>query len=338
MPLSKTLNFKHLLLATTLLASPLAAMAPMPAMAQIGISIQIEPPALPVYEQPPIPETGYIWTPGYWAYDNGGGYFWVPGTWVEPPQANVLWTPPYWGFADGAYQFHDGYWGEHVGFYGGVNYGFGYGGSGYEGGRWEGGHFAYNGTVNNFGGTHITNVYRSNVTVINNSRVSFAGGPHGLATQPSAADRAAEHEHHVAVTAIQASHVEAAAKNPALAAKQNGGHPAIAATARPGQFSGPGTVAARAPGAEHPAEHEAPARPAPAEHAVATREGVAPQPAAHAAAAPRTAAAPHPVQHAAARPAARPAAQQRPVQHAAAPPPAQHAAAKAPPAKHEEKH
>jgi hypothetical protein len=26
------------------------------------------------------------------------------------------------------YRFHRGYWGRHVGYYGGVNYGYGYGG------------------------------------------------------------------------------------------------------------------------------------------------------------------------------------------------------------------
>ena len=63
---------------------------------------------------------------------------------MQPPQIGFLWTPGYWGWGGGAFFFHEGYWGPHVGFYGGINYGFGYGGVGYEGGRWEGGHFAYN--------------------------------------------------------------------------------------------------------------------------------------------------------------------------------------------------
>src|SRR5476649_1423405 len=33
------------------------------------------PPALPDYEQPPCPEEGYVWTPGYWAF-GPGGYYW----------------------------------------------------------------------------------------------------------------------------------------------------------------------------------------------------------------------------------------------------------------------
>jgi hypothetical protein len=153
------------------------AMVPIAASAQvICISNASPPPELPVYEQPAMPEPGYIWTPGYWA---GGpyGYFWVPGTWVQPPTVGLLWTPGYWGWRDGIYIWNAGYWGPHIGFYGGVNYGFGYGGVGYEGGRWENGVFAYNRTVNNFGSVTINNVYEKTVVVDPAAtRVSFNGG------------------------------------------------------------------------------------------------------------------------------------------------------------------
>ncbi len=95
----------------------------------ISISANIAPPPLQVYVQPACPTDGYLWSPGYWAYTNDG-YFWVPGVWVIPPQPGFLWTPAYWGFTGGVYGFHSGYWGPHVGFYGGVNYGYGYSGSG----------------------------------------------------------------------------------------------------------------------------------------------------------------------------------------------------------------
>ena len=73
-----------------------------------------------------MPYDGYHWIPGYWAW-GGVGYYWVPGTWVMPPRVGVFWTPGYWGFvAGGRYEFHAGYWGERVGFYGGINYGGGY--------------------------------------------------------------------------------------------------------------------------------------------------------------------------------------------------------------------
>jgi len=47
------------------------------------------PPALPQYDQPPIPAPGYIWTPGYWAWGQQG-YYWVPGAWTEPPYQGAL--------------------------------------------------------------------------------------------------------------------------------------------------------------------------------------------------------------------------------------------------------
>ena len=104
------------------------------AQISVGVAVHIGPPALPVYEQPICPGAGYLWTPGYWAY-GPDGYYWVPGTWVMAPSVGLLWTPGYWGWGGGGYFFHAGYWGPHVGFYGGINYGFGYGGVGFVGGR-----------------------------------------------------------------------------------------------------------------------------------------------------------------------------------------------------------
>lgn len=116
------------------------------------------PPALPDYDQPPAPGDGYIWTPGYWAWAPTG-YYWVPGAWVEPPYDSALWTPGYWGFYSGRYMFYPGHWGLHIGFYGGINYGFGYVGFGYEGGYWNGGHFFYNRVYNNINARMVHNVY-----------------------------------------------------------------------------------------------------------------------------------------------------------------------------------
>jgi hypothetical protein len=106
----------------------------------VDISVHVGPPALPVYAQPICPGHGYIWMPGYWAW-GAEGYYWVPGTWVVAP-VGMLWTPGYWGWGGGAYIWHAGYWGPHVGFYGGINYGFGYGGVGFAGGYWHHGVFA----------------------------------------------------------------------------------------------------------------------------------------------------------------------------------------------------
>ncbi len=105
--------------------------------------IQQAPPAIPDYTQPPAPGDGYIWTPGYWAW-NGYGYVWVQGAWVAAPYVGALWTPGYWGWGYGGYFWNAGYWGPYVGYYGGINYGFGYFGIGFYGGYWGGGHFWYN--------------------------------------------------------------------------------------------------------------------------------------------------------------------------------------------------
>jgi WXXGXW repeat (2 copies) len=206
--------------------------------AAVFVQINLAPPALPIYVQPPCPGPGYLWTPGYWAY--AGGYYWVPGTWVLPPAIGMLWTPGYWGFVGGAYAWHAGYWGPHVGFYGGVHYGFGYNGIGFVGGRWVGRTFAYNRFVTNVNVNiiHDTYVQRVNRNVV--SRVSYNGGHGGLMARPTAADRIAMREHHFQSTAVQRQHVQEAARRPELFARRNGGRPSIAATPRAGVYSGRG--------------------------------------------------------------------------------------------------
>ncbi len=250
------------LLTTPLLAAVTAA----DAFVDVGVSINVAPPELPVYEQPPIPAPGYLWTPGYWAWD-GDDYYWVPGTWVLAPQPGFLWTPGYWEWADGAYLWHAGYWGPHVGFYGGVDYGFGYTGVGYAGGEWRGGAFYYNRAVCNIPeNVHITNVY--NRTVINNvtinrvtvNRVSFNGGTGGTAARPTSQELSAEHEHHLAPVSAQVHHEQVARAEPALHAKTNHGVPAIAATSHAASFHGDGVVGARGAVAmnSHPAPRNEP--------------------------------------------------------------------------------
>src|SRR5580700_7875854 len=221
--------------------------------AQFGVSIMIAPPALPVYTQPLCPSTGYLWTPGYWG--NGDeGYFWVPGTWVEPPTVGLLWTPGYWGWSGNSFAWNEGYWGQNVGFYGGVNYGFGYGGVGYGGGYWNNGAFFYNRSVSNVNGGGFTNVYEK--TVINETtvnHVSYNGGEGGVTARPTAAEETASREQHTSATAMQTQHVHAASTNHALLASVTQGRPAIAATAKPGEFAGSGVVAAKEAGAPYKA-------------------------------------------------------------------------------------
>jgi hypothetical protein len=244
----RTLRFsRFLMLVVAMLAFSAAAFAQI----GVGVTVSFGPPELPVYDQPVCPGDGYIWTPGYWAWD-GDDYYWVPGTWVEAPEVGFLWTPGYWGWEGGGFLFHEGYWGPQIGFYGGINYGFGYFGHGYEGGRWDNGHFFYNRSVNNVNVTVIHNVY--NTTIVNRSetRVSYNGGNGGVNVRASAAEEAAARERHVGPVAAQNEHVQAARSDRALQASTNFGKPPIAATARPGAFTGGGVVAAREGGKYNP--------------------------------------------------------------------------------------
>lgn len=206
------------------------------AQISVGLSVHVGPPALPVYVQPACPTPGYMWTPGYWAY-GAAGYYWVPGVWVAPPRVGVLWTPGYWGWGGGVYAWHAGYWGPHVGFYGGVNYGFGYGGAGFVGGAWRGGAFAYNTAVMNVNSTVVHNTYVDrtvvNTTVVNHT--SFNGGPGGVEAQPTAAERGYMNESHIAATNEQAEHERTAGTDRSNWASENHGRPANPAMSHVGE-------------------------------------------------------------------------------------------------------
>ena len=203
---------------------------PAASFAQIGVSVQIAPPELPVYEQPICPGDGYIWTPGYWAWD--GEYYWVPGTWVMAPEPGFLWTPGYWSWGGAGFVFSEGYWGPTVGFYGGINYGFGYFGHGYEGGRWQNGHFFYNTAVNRVDANRIHNVYNSRANETAN-RVSFNGGNGGINARATSEEEAAVRGRHVGPVAVQTQHAWSAHNDPQQRASVNRGTPPVAATAQP---------------------------------------------------------------------------------------------------------
>ncbi len=228
------------------------------------IEAEEPPPPLLEYDQPPMPAPGYLWTPGYWAWNNDD-YYWAPGVWVEPPRPGLLWTPAYWAFVGGVYLFHRGYWAPHVGFYGGVDYGYGYNGVGYEGGRWENGRFFYNATVNNFDGVHVGNVYSQPVAVSPGvGRASYNGGPGGNLLKPTPEQERLSTEERIKPTPAQLNQVRAASVNPEQFHSANRGKPAIAATPRPGEFKGPGVVPAKAAGAAQAAPTPGPnAQPAP---------------------------------------------------------------------------
>jgi hypothetical protein len=215
----------------------LVCLIPASSYAGVFISVAIAPPVLPVYDQPPCPEAGWMWTPGYWAY-GPDGYYWVPGTWVPAPYVGALWTPGYWGWGNGLYVWHGGYWGSHVGYYGGVNYGFGYMGVGFAGGLWMGNAFRYNTAIMHVNTAVIHNTYVDRTvvqhdTIVNDRHVAFSGGPGGINHAPTADENRFSHEQHAAPTSFQAQHQTAARGNANAYASHNGGHPATTAVARP---------------------------------------------------------------------------------------------------------
>ena len=224
--------------------------------AYVGISVAIAPPAIPVYEQPYCPTPGYLWTPGYWAYADFD-YYWVPGVWVAPPRVGFLWTPGYWGYNNGLYAFNEGYWGPNVGFYGGINYGYGYGGRGYYGGQWAGNTFRYNTAVTRVNPAVITNTYVNREVVKNTgSRASF-NGPGGAKAKPTAQEQAAAKAEHVPPTSEQRSRVEAAKNNPDLHAANNHGKPKAEAIKALDRNNGQQPAAAAAAGSKAGAAMEA---------------------------------------------------------------------------------
>lgn len=222
----------------------LLSVIPATSHAGVLISVGFAPPVLPVYVQPPCPEPGWMWTPGYWAYGDDG-YYWVPGAWVPAPYEGALWTPPYWGWSGGLYVFHPGYWGPHVGYYGGINYGFGYMGVGFVGGYWHGHDFLYNTAVVHVDNVHIRNVYVDRTivernTIVNERHVSFNGGRDGIRYAPRPEERMAMNERHMAATHVQMEHVQAARGDRNFYARNNGGHPQNVVAQRPMGFENHG--------------------------------------------------------------------------------------------------
>ncbi len=103
--------------------------------------------------------------------------------------------------------------GSDVGFYGGVDYGFGYNGGGYYGGEWRGGNFFYNSSVNNVRNVHSANVYNRPVYQQHHDqprqlqrRTAAASGP-----CPTGAQTGRRRANSIsAVTAQQQQHVQMA--------------------------------------------------------------------------------------------------------------------------------
>jgi len=234
----------------SLLLALLLFVVPISSSARTRIVVTFAPPPLPVYVQPACPGDGYIWVPGYWDWDDvDADYYWVPGTWVSAPETGFLWTPGYWAWGGDGFIFTDGYWGPTVGFYGGIDYGFGYFGVGFVGGRWDGDRFFYNRAVSNVSTSR--NVYNESVTNVTVNHISYNGGDGGVTARPTPQEEAASHDRHIAPVAGQVEQVQEARQDPQLRASLNRGKPPVAATPRTGAFDDRAVVHAKSAGAPY---------------------------------------------------------------------------------------
>jgi hypothetical protein len=211
---------------------------PATAGAQVYVSL-VAPPPLLQYQQPQLSNPNYIWTPGYWAMGQSG-YYWVQGSWQQPPQMGLLYTPGYWGYNQNQnqYNYNQGYWGQQVGYYGGINYGYGYSGNGYYGGAWQGNMFRYNTAVSMVDPYVIRNVYVDRTVIVRNvTHVSYNGGVGGIVARPDAREVAYANQRHYPNTYTQQQHVDNAARDRSNLESVNHGKPAVThsttAVARP---------------------------------------------------------------------------------------------------------
>jgi hypothetical protein len=84
-----------------------AANAPEVAAVNIGVEIDVPPPAARI-EVVPSPRPGQTWAPGYWSWD-GGRYVWVEGRWIEA-RPGFYWVPERWEQRERRHHFEPGHW------------------------------------------------------------------------------------------------------------------------------------------------------------------------------------------------------------------------------------
>ena len=83
-----------------------------PVFADVNLTFGVEvAPPPPRVEVVPAPRPGYLWTPGYWAWDHGR-HNWIEGRWVEARHGQY-WVPERWNeYRDGRgshYHFEPGH-------------------------------------------------------------------------------------------------------------------------------------------------------------------------------------------------------------------------------------
>ena len=92
------------------LVAATAAIGSTATIARTYVDIEVAPPA-PRYEAVPAPRAGYVWAPGYWAWD-GYHHRWHRGHW-ERERHGYAWVAPRWEQHGQHWRFDDGHWERH---------------------------------------------------------------------------------------------------------------------------------------------------------------------------------------------------------------------------------
>ena len=99
------MDMRKLVVASLLAAS--TAVASHVAAARVDVDVLIAPPA-PRYEVVPAPRHGYVWAPGYWAWD-GRRHVWRSGSWMKERHGEH-WVAHNWEQRGDRWYFHGGHW------------------------------------------------------------------------------------------------------------------------------------------------------------------------------------------------------------------------------------
>jgi WXXGXW repeat (2 copies) len=84
-----------------------ATLAPLTSQARVFVDINVAPPASRV-EVVPAARPGYVWAPGYYAW-NGRAHVWHGGSWMRE-RRGYHWVAPAWSPNGARWHYREGYW------------------------------------------------------------------------------------------------------------------------------------------------------------------------------------------------------------------------------------
>jgi hypothetical protein len=103
-------HFLTTLMNASLLTLSLAAASGCAVAAPRGrVYVRVGPPAPVVERRIVAPGPGYVWIPGFHAWD-GRAYLWRPGRWERAPRANARWVPARWVRDRRGWYLVEGHW------------------------------------------------------------------------------------------------------------------------------------------------------------------------------------------------------------------------------------